>query len=175
MTAPLATLSTSLKDINMIFHDSLTVYDRSQNVQPPSSVSQILTPLPSVAISRQDVTEDQNDCKIQDTDTHDDGQSHPMYMHATILDGVEYIENYRPGGLLPITLGDRLLEGRHYILHKLGHGASSTIWLARDTSTASLVTLKAVRVDATRQDHSATADLEVPRHLTLYIIYTNQV
>jgi hypothetical protein len=45
----------------------------------------------------------------------------------------EWIESYHPGGLHPVHLGDTLDEGRYRILRKLGYGAFSTVWLARDT------------------------------------------
>lgn len=37
---------------------------------------------------------------------------------------------YRPGGYHPIHLND-IVNGRYRIIHKLGHGGFSTIWLAR--------------------------------------------
>jgi serine/threonine-protein kinase SRPK3 len=51
---------------------------------------------------------------------------YPFYDH------VENLEKYRPGGLHPICVGDKLRNGRYTILNKLGHGGSSTVWLARD-------------------------------------------
>ena len=39
---------------------------------------------------------------------------------------------YRPGGFHPVHLGDTFKEGRYRVIHKLGHGGFSTIWLARD-------------------------------------------
>lgn len=38
----------------------------------------------------------------------------------------EWVEKYRPGGLHPIDIGDRLAEGRFTVLRKLGHGVRST-------------------------------------------------
>ncbi|KAK3937877.1 kinase-like domain-containing protein [Diplogelasinospora grovesii] len=38
---------------------------------------------------------------------------------------------YTPGGYHPLKISDRL-HGRYRIVHKLGYGASSTTWLARD-------------------------------------------
>ena len=45
------------------------------------------------------------------------------------LDHVEDIEKYRREGFHPIHLGDCLKGGRYYILHKLGCGGFSTVWL----------------------------------------------
>jgi serine/threonine-protein kinase SRPK3 len=43
---------------------------------------------------------------------------------------VESPYNYIPGGYHPIQIDDKLHRGRYRILHKLGYGASSTVWLA---------------------------------------------
>jgi hypothetical protein len=54
-------------------------------------------------------------------------------------DATEDIHRYTPGGLHPTRLGDVLTshsgipgaESQQYcILHKLGHGAFATVWLA---------------------------------------------
>lgn len=47
-------------------------------------------------------------------------------------DGLEDIHLYEPGGLCPIHLGDRLDNATYTIVYKIGHGACSTVWLARD-------------------------------------------
>ena len=39
---------------------------------------------------------------------------------------------YRPGGYHPVTLGDTLKNNRYKIVHKLGYGGFSTVWLAKD-------------------------------------------
>ncbi|KAL2018690.1 hypothetical protein VTK56DRAFT_525 [Thermocarpiscus australiensis] len=45
---------------------------------------------------------------------------------------VENLEEYRIGGHHPTVIGDTFHEGRYEIVHKLGFGGYSTIWLARD-------------------------------------------
>ncbi|KKA20009.1 hypothetical protein T310_6007 [Rasamsonia emersonii CBS 393.64] len=47
------------------------------------------------------------------------------------LEGVERLERYRPGGYHPVVIGG-CLHDRYRIVHKLGFGAYSTTWLARD-------------------------------------------
>ncbi|KAF5319685.1 hypothetical protein D9619_008887 [Psilocybe cf. subviscida] len=96
--------------------------------------------------------------------TNDEGnECRPWYLYAAI-DGVENVEKYRPGGLLPISLGDGLHRGRYVVLQKLGHGGSSTIWLARDPD-KELVTLKAMCADESQQDPSQIPDWAIPRRL----------
>ncbi len=54
-----------------------------------------------------------------------------------ITSATEWIEDYRPGGLHPIHLGDTLDGDRYKILRKLGYGSFSTVWLARDAQSVS--------------------------------------
>ena len=44
----------------------------------------------------------------------------------------EPLEQYRKGGYYLTHLGDRFKGGRYRILHKLGWGAYTTVWLAKD-------------------------------------------
>lgn len=48
------------------------------------------------------------------------------------MDDGEDVYRYCPGGLHPVHIGDRLDGGRYKVVHKLGYGATSTVWLARD-------------------------------------------
>lgn len=43
----------------------------------------------------------------------------------------EWGEDYRPGGLHPVQLGD-VLDERYCIIRKIGYGSFSTVWLAVD-------------------------------------------
>lgn len=45
----------------------------------------------------------------------------------------EPIEDYGPGGFHPVHFGDLLHDGQYKIVRKLGFGAFSTAWLAKDT------------------------------------------
>lgn len=54
----------------------------------------------------------------------------------------EAVEGYQPGGYHPVHLGERYgWKGRYKILHKLGCGSYSTVWLARDLTAIKLVVL----------------------------------
>ncbi|KAI5776390.1 kinase-like domain-containing protein [Geopyxis carbonaria] len=48
-----------------------------------------------------------------------------------MVDDAESPEKYRPGGMHPVDIGDILGE-RYKIMHKLGNGGFSTVWLVRD-------------------------------------------
>lgn len=57
------------------------------------------------------------------------------------INGVETLEEYRPGGYHPIMIGD-VLNGRYHIADKLGFGGYSTVWLARDIHRKRYVAVK---------------------------------
>ncbi|KAH9895481.1 kinase-like domain-containing protein [Xylariomycetidae sp. FL2044] len=48
--------------------------------------------------------------------------------------GLEKIYHYEPGGHHPVHLGDTLHD-RYKVIHKLGSGGYSNVWLCRDTNT----------------------------------------
>ncbi len=58
------------------------------------------------------------------------------------FDFIENIDLYASGGLHPVSIGDVFADGRYKVLHKLGFGGSSTIWLARYSVSGILVALK---------------------------------
>ncbi|KAI1746950.1 kinase-like protein [Xylaria castorea] len=62
----------------------------------------------------------------------------------------EYIENYRPGGFHPVHLRDMFDHGRYKIVHKLGFGGFSTVWLAEDKIEQKWVALKIVAAEHSR-------------------------
>ena len=49
-----------------------------------------------------------------------------------IIPPCEWVEDYRPGGYHPVHLGDTFHNGQYKVIRKLGDGAYSTVWLARD-------------------------------------------
>lgn len=61
---------------------------------------------------------------------------------------VEDLENYVPGGYHPTLIGDIFFGGRYTVVHKLGFGGYSTIWLARDHQCQRYVSLKILTAEA---------------------------
>lgn len=84
-------------------------------------------------------------------------------------DDVEEIEDYRPGGFHPISIGDTFDDGRYKILHRLGFGGSSTVWLARDLwegrDRGQIVALKAMRSDVSLSNNP---ELAIAQRLEIY-------
>jgi serine/threonine-protein kinase SRPK3 len=90
---------------------------------------------------------------------------------------IEDIQLYRPGGLHPVSIGDVLAKGRYKVLHKLGYGRSSTVWLARDQGpqgqspiSGSLVALKVISAFESRKDE--VAELAIPFKFDAFISAT---
>jgi len=74
---------------------------------------------------------------------------------------VEDVEKYRSGGFHPIHLGDSLKGGRYRVLHKLGYGGFSTVWLAHDENQDRLVSLKVLTAEASQRP----TELNISRYL----------
>lgn len=57
----------------------------------------------------------------------------PFRYRQPDLDYVEDVEKYVPGGYHPVDIGDVIGTGdqRYEVLHKLGYGGFSTVWLVR--------------------------------------------
>lgn len=72
-----------------------------------------------------------------------------------MVEDVERLEHYRPEGFHPIQIGDRFHE-RYRIVHKLGYGSFSTIWLARDEQVPRYVAVKVCTADAVQQQEADT-------------------
>ncbi|KAM7208132.1 Protein kinase-like domain containing protein [Naviculisporaceae sp. PSN 640] len=68
------------------------------------------------------------------------------------IEDVEDLERYESGGYHPIQIDDRLgINERYWIVHKLGHGSYSTVWLAVDSFTSKYVAVKVCAADADSQ------------------------
>ena len=98
--------------------------------------------------------------------------SPPPY-YPGLLYGVENVEMYRPGGFHLVRIGDVFCSGRYKVLHKLGHGGTSTVWLARDQSRAvertpgsgPLVSLKIMSAEKSREYETQNADFYISNAL----------
>ncbi|KAJ6145280.1 kinase-like protein [Penicillium chermesinum] len=77
------------------------------------------------------------------------------------LEGVERLENYRPGGYHPIQIGDHF-HGRYRVVHKLGHGSYSTAWLARDEHSNKYVAVKVCTANANPKEVDIISTLTRP-------------
>ncbi|KAL6709389.1 hypothetical protein ACN47E_001796 [Coniothyrium glycines] len=66
----------------------------------------------------------------------------PSRVEYNIIEEVEPLVRYTAGGYYPMRIGDRLSSSRYHVIHKLGYGSFSTIWLARDEHLHRYVALK---------------------------------
>lgn len=76
----------------------------------------------------------------------------PATSLGTYLDGIneglEPLEEYQDGGFHPVHLGDTLgASNRYRVIHKLGHGGFSTVWLCRDSQDLGYVAVKVMVAD----------------------------
>lgn len=70
------------------------------------------------------------------------------------IEGVEKLEQYRPGGYHPVLIGD-VLSDRYRVVHKLGYGTFSTVWLALDKRRSSYVAVKISTADSYSREANA--------------------
>jgi hypothetical protein len=66
-----------------------------------------------------------------------------LFETIQIID-TEEPEFYRKGGFHPVHIGDHFDRKRYRVVHKLGHGGFSVVWLAYDTWESIWVALKIV-------------------------------
>lgn len=77
----------------------------------------------------------------------------------------ENLNNYRPGGFHPVLLGDTFKDGRYIVVHKLGYGTYSMVWLVKDSSTGHYASLKILISDAAEWSGSSYNEVTVLSHL----------
>ncbi|KAI1737187.1 kinase-like domain-containing protein [Xylaria scruposa] len=82
----------------------------------------------------------------------------PSYIRYEIIEDVEWLSDYQPGGYHPIQIDDRL-HNRYRIVHKLGYGTFSTVWLALDEQNSKYVAVKVGTADADRQEADILSQL----------------
>lgn len=77
-------------------------------------------------------------------DSESNSESSPWKYFPFDLGECEDLEDYEPGGFHPVHIGDVYDNGRYRIVHKLGFGGFSTVWLARDSLENGWTALKIV-------------------------------
>ncbi|KAF2083216.1 kinase-like protein [Saccharata proteae CBS 121410] len=65
---------------------------------------------------------------------------HPLDFICSV--DAEPLDRYKEGGYHPVCLGDLLKDGRYKVIHKIGFGAYSTVWVARDQQAHRYVAIK---------------------------------
>jgi serine/threonine-protein kinase SRPK3 len=79
---------------------------------------------------------------------------------------VEDLNNYRPGGFHPVLLNDIFKDGRYTVVHKLGYGTYSTVWLVKDSMTGKYASLKILVSDASKwSGNSGDYETKVLSHI----------
>ncbi|PHH52900.1 Serine/threonine-protein kinase SKY1 [Ceratocystis fimbriata CBS 114723] len=73
----------------------------------------------------------------------------------------EWIEDYYPGNYHPVILGDVFKNGQYKVIRKLGDGAFSTVWLARDLKNDQYIALKIL----ISKISESTTELEMLHHV----------
>ncbi|EFQ97386.1 CMGC/SRPK protein kinase [Nannizzia gypsea CBS 118893] len=87
-----------------------------------------------------------------------DLETHCRYQY---IDDVEKLERYKPGGYHPVLIGD-VLHSRYQVVHELGYGTYSTVWLAYDQQRAAYSVVKICTADAPLRE------VEILHRLTKY-------
>jgi len=86
------------------------------------------------------------------------GSSAKRHLVYRWQDDVENLEAYRSGGYHPIQLGDELSNERYHVIHKLGYGTFSTVWLARDHLENRYVSLKVIKANSSQSSLEAEVE-----------------
>lgn len=81
------------------------------------------------------------------------------------IEDVERLEHYKPGGYHPVTIGDRF-HNRYQVVHKLGHGTYSTIWLSRDGEFNRYVAAKVCTADSNPLEVNVLSTLSMAQQLS---------
>ena len=61
-------------------------------------------------------------------------------------ESVEFVDDYGPEKLHPVTLGDTFADSRYKVIRKLGAGSFSTVWLSHDRKNGTYVAIKIATV-----------------------------
>ncbi|KAH8645382.1 kinase-like domain-containing protein [Tricladium varicosporioides] len=133
----------------------ITTFSIKQIKQPAVTMPNLGEPRSLVQIKTADSDDLVRDDEFSDDIScldHAPATSHGTYLAGT-QDDVENLEDYQAGGYHPIHLGDHLGNtGRYHVIHKLGHGGFSTVWLCRDSEEGKYVAVKVLTADISADD-----------------------
>ena len=83
--------------------------------------------------------------------------SPPLRDHVYIPEAdLEDFEDYAVDGYHPTLIGDTFHDGRYEVVHKLGFGGYSTVWLARDKHLQRYVSLKILAAEQSPKSTEAS-------------------
>ncbi|KAI1735360.1 kinase-like domain-containing protein [Xylaria scruposa] len=88
-----------------------------------------------------------------------------LYEDAQLVLPHEDLDKYTAGGFHPVNLGDTFQGGRYTIRHKLGHGGSSTAWLAYDREALHWVSIKVKSAAASTEDLDQDREISTLKQL----------
>ncbi|KAG5657693.1 hypothetical protein KAF25_007726 [Fusarium avenaceum] len=180
LNVPFGVLSTN-KGVKVTELEIVNVYSSVKGVKPPKAdqvtcqaykdqwgtipVSKDFTAKKSAVISTKPAAPVWVLCRVNASNP-DTAISTPPIRYRYIPE-VETIDDYRPGGYHPIQINDSLHDDRYRIVHKLGHGSFSTVWLALDQESSEYVAVKVGTAEADRHEADilcqlATASIEEP-------------
>ncbi|KAI0537096.1 kinase-like domain-containing protein [Xylaria digitata] len=97
--------------------------------------------------------------EVKDSGPHQ--QPEPVYKKPYYeldwLNAAEVMEQYRPGGLHPVDIFDKL-DGRFEVRHKLGSGGHATVWLCYEMN---LKKWRAVKINEASRSHDDSPELKL--------------
>ncbi|KAI1802150.1 kinase-like protein [Daldinia bambusicola] len=83
------------------------------------------------------------------------------YISRPIMDEVEDVEWYRPGGFYPLDIGETIID-RFKVVHKLGHGGIATVWFCWDLQEDKWI---ALRINSASHSSDDCSDLKANQML----------
>lgn len=103
------------------------------------------------------------ECLEEDVDSDDE---YICDVWQEVEEECEPLDTYATGGsrgshaplLYPIEIGQRLNNGRYQVLHRLGHGGFSTVWMAKDTNDPENAEVVAIKVIANENADGTDSD-----------------
>ena len=85
----------------------------------------------------------------------------PAKIQYVLQEHVENVQYYQEEGYHPVQLHDTFADGRYEVVHKLGDGSYSVVWLARDHLKGRYVSLKILTGFGSKSD----TDVTIRNHL----------